>query len=177
MRALLALLGTLLLAGVAAATVVQKQAVATSPAALAPINALAAGAVGSTTLGTSLASASTTKSGLIATPQEILKVKKGATDWDVKLSYVSSSGFGALDSATVRISGATIQTQVVIALGAVTQLSGTPVALLSTGADQSIQVSGTKLSGGSSILTMQVQLIPHSGPQPVITYPYTLTLT
>jgi hypothetical protein len=177
MRALLALLGGLLLAGVAAATVVQKQAVTTNPTAKAPVNALAAGAVGTTQLGGSLASATTTKSGLIATPQEILKVKKGASDWDVKLQYVSSSGFGALDSATVRISGIAIQSQVVIALGVVTQTTGTAVNLPSTGSDQAIQVSGTKVSGGSSVLTMQVQLIPHGGTQPIVVYAYTLTLT
>ncbi|MEA3202346.1 MAG: hypothetical protein QOI63_12 [Thermoplasmata archaeon] len=177
MRALAALLAGLLLAGAATAAVVQKQAVTATPSAKVPINALAAGAVGTTTLGTSLASASTTKSGLIVTPQEVLKVKKGASDWDVKMQYVSSSGFGSLDSATVRISGATVQNQVVVALGAVTQLSGTAVALLASGSDQSIQVSGTKVSGGSSVLTMQVQLVPHGGTQPVLAYAYTLTLT
>jgi hypothetical protein len=177
MRAPLALLGCLLLVGMATATVAQKQAVTTNPSAKAPINALAAGSVGTTTLGSSLASASTTKSGLIATPQEVLKVKKGASDWDVRMQYVSSSGFGSLDSATVRIAGGTTQIQVVIALGVVTQLTGTAVALPSSGSDQSIQVSGTKVSGGSSILTMQILLIPHSGTQPVVTCTYTLTLT
>jgi hypothetical protein len=177
MRWALAALGTLLLLGVATATVVQNQAVAATPSAIAPINALAAGAVGTTTLGSSLASASTTKSGLIATPQEVLKMKKGASDWDVRLQYVSSSGFGSLDSATVRISGATIQNQVVIALGSATQLTGTAVALLASGSDQSIQVSGSKVSSGSSVLTMQIVLLPHSGAQPVLAYTYTLTLT
>lgn len=178
MRALAVALALLVAgAAVAGGAVVQRQAVATSPAAIAPVNALAAGAVGTTTLGSSLASASTTKSGLLATPQEVLVVKKGATGWDVRLQYVSSSGFGALDSATVRLAGGATQVQVVIALGVVTQLTGTPVELPPTGGDLSLQVSGTKVSGGSSVLAMQVVLVPHGAAQPVVAYAYTLTLT
>lgn len=161
----------------AAATLAQKQSVAASPAAVAPVNALAAGATGTTTLGASLASATTTKSGLLVTFQEVLKVKKGASDWDVRLQYVSSSGFGVLDSATVRLVGATTQTQVAITLGSLTQSTGTVVDLAPAGSDAGVQVSGTKTSLGSLVLTLQVVLVPHGKTQPVVVESYVLTIT
>lgn len=179
MRKLTAALVLLLPAWLALAdgAVVQRQGVSVAPTALAPANPLSAGATGATTLGGSLASALTTKSGLVMTPQEVLTIKAGTSDWSVRLQLVSSSGFGALDSATVRLAGLATQAQVVVTLGTPTQLTGTPVTLPAAGSDLSLQVSGTKLSGGSSVLAMQVILVPQGAVQPVVAYNYTLTLT
>lgn len=173
-----ALMLILLAAALAGATTSHREDVTVSPAALAPRVTLGAGATGTTTLGSSLASATTTKSGVIALGQEVLQIKKGTGDWDTRMNLVSATGFGTLDSVTVKeILGATTQPQVIVALGVVTQTTGTAINLLASGSDISLTLSGTKVSSGSSVLTMQVIMTPHSGTQPTITYSYTLTIT
>jgi len=172
---LVALLG---LPSLAAAGVVQTLAATTTPAAKAAPVTLAAGATGTTTLGSSATSASTTKSGL-STAQEVLLVKKGTSSWDVQVKLLSVSGFGALDAATVElVLGATTQVQDVVgANGAVTQSIGTPVTLPAGGSDLSVKVLGTKLSGGTSTLHLQVLAVPTGASVPAMAYTYTLAVT
>ena len=165
-------LATLLLVATAAAGAVQlRETVTVSPSALAPPVTLLAGPSGSTSLGSSATSASTTANIVLST-LSVLKVHKVSGNWDVKVSLVSATGFGVLESATVALVGSTTQTQVVVTLGSVTQSSGATVAL--TGADLTITAAGTlAVSGG---LNLRVALSPQGSTEPVLEYAYTLTL-
>ncbi|MCA1819627.1 MAG: hypothetical protein ABR562_07605 [Thermoplasmatota archaeon] len=171
-----AALAVLALVAAASASLVQREDATVSPSAKAPPVTLAAGATGTTTLGTSLTSAATTRTGLPALAQEVLLVKKGTSGWDIRMRLNSATGFGALDSATVQlVLGATTQTQAVVTLGAVTQTIGTAVNLPSTGGDLSVKVLGTKLSAGPSTLAMTILAAPTGSTVPALSYTYTLT--
>lgn len=173
----LAALLFLLLAGSASAVLVERMDVTASPSAKAPPLTLGAGASGTTTLGASLASASTSRTGLPVVAAEVLQVKKGAASWDVRISLDSATGFGSLDSATVSIVlGATTQNQAVVTLGSVTQSTGVAISLPTSGSDLSVKVLGTKTSAGPLVLAMKVVLVPTGGTGPTVSYPYTLTI-
>jgi len=179
-RAPALVLGALCLLAVAAAGVlVQTERVTTSPSAAAPPLTLAAGATGTTTLGSSATSASTSKTGLAATAAEVLLVKKGSASYDVRIRLDSVSGFGALDTATVElVLGASTQVQDVVgANGAITQSVGTAIPLPAGGSDMSVKVLGTKLSGGTSTLSMTILLAPTGASVPALSYSYTLRIT
>lgn len=168
----------LLVAAAAAGAIAARQDVAVDPAALVTVT-LAAGSAGTTTFGASATSAATAHTGPIALAQQVVRVHKVSGDWDVRMSVASATGFGALDTATVRETlGAVTLTQVVVAGGGlITQASGSPVTLTSSAADISVTVVGAKVSAGPSVLTMAFTLTPAGATAPVLTYSYTLTLT
>ncbi|MEK6985985.1 MAG: hypothetical protein AABX89_06360 [Candidatus Thermoplasmatota archaeon] len=148
-----------------------RQDVAAVPSALAPPVTLASAASGSTSLGASATSATTSVSIGLST-LNVLKVHKVTGNWDVKVSLVSASGFSVLESATVALVGASTQTQVVVTLGSVVQSIGTAVAL--TGSDITITVAATLAA--TAALGLNVVLVPQGGSGPTLLYSYTLTL-
>jgi hypothetical protein len=158
------------LAAIVAAATSYRQDVSTTPSSKAPTVTVLAGTSGTTTLGTSGTSASTSAT-VLAVPLTVLKVHKVAGNWDVKVSLGSATGFSSLESASVALSGTT---QVTVTLGAVTQSSGSTVAL--TGADLTLTAVGLAAPTVSGVLNLNVILVPQGGTQPVMTYPYTLTL-
>jgi hypothetical protein len=177
-RAVVAVALGLLLAAPALAALTAREDVAFAPAAKTPPVTLAAGATGTTTLGASGTTASTTRSGLPIAYQEVLLMQEGSASYDVQVRLDTATGFGALDSATLRlVRGAVTQVQNAVTLGVVTQTIGTPVTLPPSGADISVQVIGTKVSGGSSVLGMTILLSPTGSSLPAISYRYTLTIT
>ncbi len=163
---------------IAAGAAMVQQDTLVSPSAIVPIT-LVAGSTGSTTLGASATAAATTHAGSIVTAQQVLKVHKVSGDWDVTLTLSSATGFGALDSATIKETlGATTQTHAIVALGGtITQNTGLPITVTSSGTDPSITVVGTKVSAGSSVLTMTFTILPAGATTPALTYNYVLTLT
>ncbi len=174
MRRLLPLLLVSLLA-VAQAGIQIQETVTANPAAAVPVT-LAAGTGGSTTLGSSATSATTTGAVLpLFGTVQALKVLRGAADWSVQLQASGVSGQGALDSITISLVGSTTQAQVVVSLGTLTQTSGTPVTLAAAGPDVQVTASGSCL--GSCTFTLQILLTPPSSTAPALTYPYTLTVT
>jgi hypothetical protein len=177
MRLLAFVAAGLLLAIPADAAVQAQYSVAVPMQSKAPPLLLAAGATGTTQLGASQASATTTRATMPATVQEVLVVKKGESGWDVRVRVDSATGFGNLDSATVSILvGAVSQPQVVVTAGAVTQATGTVLSLLPSGGDLSVRLVGTKLSSGPSTLQMTIVLVPTGGQGPVVSYSYSLTV-
>lgn len=164
-------LAAILVVSGAAGALVQRSDVSTTALSKAPPVTLAAGTSGTTTLGSSGTSASTSASIVLAAINP-LKVHKVSGNWDVQLVLQSASGFSALESATVNLVGGVTQAQTIIVLGAITQTTGTAVAL--TGSDLSVTVTGT--SGVTGVLNLQVRLVPAGQTAPVMTYAYTLTL-
>ncbi len=171
MRAILAPLAFLLvLAAAAAGALSVKESVTTNPSATAVPVTLTAGTSGTTTVGSSATSASTSAT-VLALPLTVLKVHKVSSDWDVKVSLTSATGFGVTESATVALSGTT---QVVVTLGTVTQSSGSTVAL--TGSDLTITAVGLAAPTVSGVLNLKVILVPQGQTAPILSYSYTLTL-
>ena len=169
------LLGLLLLAWATSGAVQVREDAAISPVASVPV-LLAAGSAGSTSLGSSGTSASTTGVSLPALGSaQSLQVLRGTTDWNVQVQAVSVTGQGVLDSMTVSLVGSTTQAQVVVTLGTVTQSIGTAVALAAAGPDLQIIAAGTCL--GSCSFTLQVLLAPTGSASPALAYPYTLAVT
>lgn len=154
-----------------------RETVTTNPSAAIPVT-LAAGAVGSATIGTSATSASVTYLTLGGSA-ELLKIQDstGTPAWNVQVKAISASGFGALDSLTIVLKlGATTQTQVVVAgLSVITQSIGTAVALPDGGGPIQVLAAGGVLLGTAAV-TLQVVLTPAGGGTMVITYPVTFTL-
>ncbi len=162
---------TLVLALTAAsAALTIQQDVAVSPQSGTPPATLAAGADGSTTLGSSATSATTSVNPPLLGSAQALLVEPGASDWDVHMEVLSISGFSVLESATVTLGG---QTQAQVTLGSLVQDSGIDVLLDNASSDRAVQVSGD----GTGTFEMQFVLTPAGQSQPVVTYPYTLTLT
>lgn len=178
MRAAACVAVLVLVAVGASAAIVQRQDVQFDSASKATPVAMAAGASGTTTLGTSLASAATTRAGLPVSFQQVLVLQKDTTDWDVRIRLDQASGFGALDSATVQLSdGIATANQVVVSLGSVTQSIGSILTLAASGSDLSIRVVGTKTSAGPLVLSMTVLVVPSGDSLPALSLPYTLTIT
>lgn len=138
---------------------------------------LQAGTAGSTTLGTSATSASTTGATLpiLNGPTNVLKVHRGSTDWDVQVKHVSLSGAGILDSMTVSLVAGSAVSQVVVALGSVTQTIGSAVTLNAANPDLTVRATGACL--GTCTFGLQIILKPVGGTQPVMTYNYSLAVT
>lgn len=155
---------------VASAALQLRQDVAVSPQSAAPPATLAAGSDGSTSLGTSATSATTSVSLPLLGSAQALQVQPGTSDWDVHMEVLSISGFGTLDSATVTLDGVT---QAQVSLGDLVQDSGVDVLLESAGGDLVVAASGS----ATGTFEMQFVLSPAGQPQPVVTYPYTLTVS
>lgn len=176
-RALLGLTALLLVLPSGFAALSVQQTVAASPTAFVPVT-LAAGAVGTASIGASGTSASVTYLVLGASAQ-LLKVVEGSGTpaWNVQVKALSVTGLGPLDTVTVVLKlGTTTQTQVV-ASGAsgITQAIGTAVTLPVSGGPVQVLASGG-VAAGLAIATLQVVLTPAAGGTMVITYPLTFTL-
>jgi hypothetical protein len=153
------------------------QPVQTAPASIAPPATLAAGTIGSTTLGASATSASTTLTSLPLTAAQALRIDRATGAWDVRIQSVSATGWGALDSITVSLrAGLTTTAEVKIVLGVLTQTIGSPMTLDATTTSLQAVVAGTKLSGGASVLTMDI-LLASAGGEIEARYRWTLTVT
>lgn len=166
----------LLVATVVAAGVRVEQTVTTSPAAKTPPVTLVAGSAGSTTLGSSATSATTTGVTLpvIGTAQA-LKLHPGAASYDARLEYVSVTGTGVLDSITLSLSSGSPAAQVIVTLGSITQTTGSAVTLTGGGSDMQLLASGTCL--GTCTFTLRVILTPTGAAVPVLSYSYSLAVT
>lgn len=174
-----AILLLLLLAASASAGVAQRQDLATTVNAATPPLTLLAGLFGTTTMNQAGTGATTTHAGSLAVAHQVLKIHKSSGDWDIRLHLASATGFGVLDTATVReVLGATTQVQTIVAAGGtITQSTGLPISLTSSASDISITVQGTKVGGSPSVLTFTVIAVPQGAATPVLTYNYVLTLT
>lgn len=172
---ILALLFGVALAVAASATLRLRQDAAITPSAKAPPITLGAGTAGSTALGSSLTSATTTGATLpVIGSAQVLKLVHGDSTYTARVEIVSVSGAGVLDSMTLSIVGPTTQAQVIVTLGSVTQSTGTAVSVPSAGPDPTIIAAGGCL--GSCLFTLRIILVP-SGGGPVLSYPYSLTVT
>lgn len=166
----------LLVATVVAAGVRVDQTVTTSPAAKAPPVTLAAGSAGSTTLGSSATSATTTGVTLpVLGTAQALKLQPGAASYDARLEYVSVSGTGVLDSVTLALSSGTPAPQVIVTLGSVTQTIGSAVTIPGGGSDVQLLASGSCL--GTCTFTLRILLVPTGATVPVLSYSYSLAVT
>ena len=175
MRLAPALAALVAMAAVAAGAVQVRETVTTSPSATIPIT-LAAGTAGSTTLGSSATSATTTGVSLPALGNaQALKVIHGSAAWKVQVQLVSVTGTGGLDTITVVLSGGTTQTQVAVTLGSVTQSIGTAVTLPSAGPD--IQVLAAGGCVGTCTFTLRILVTPSGSSVPVLSLPYSLAVT
>lgn len=160
-----------------AASVSIAQAVTTNPQTAAPPATLAAGTTGSTTRGASLTSASTTLTSLPLVAAPALAINHAGGTWQVRIQSVSATGWGALDSVTVSLrAGATTTAEVRVVLGALTQTIGSPMTLDASTTTLQAVVAGTKISGGASVLTMDILLEPPAGGVH-LRYRWTLTVT
>lgn len=174
--AVLALL--LLVAGAAAGGVLLRQDVEADLHSQAAPATLAAGSTGTTTIGTSQASATTSASALaLAASTNILDIDRNAQDWSVRVEAISISGFGVLDTATVRLTdGTDTATQVTVDGGSLTQTTGTTLDLLATTDPLEIMASAAKSSLNDNVIEMDI-VLTGAGGNPELRYPYTLTIT
>jgi hypothetical protein len=167
----------LVVALAAAASIQWTQNVVTNPAATRPVS-LASGTSGTTTLGSSATSASTSGATLpvITTNTiQVLKVLRGSSDWSVEVKETALAGAAGTDTMTISLVATTPTSQVLVVAGAVTQAVGPPVTLSSAGPDLQIIVGG--LCVATCTFTLQILIFPVGGTSPALVYPYTLAVT
>ncbi len=166
------------LAAASAGPLVQESA-PVGPHAAQPPATLATGDAGNTSLGASATSAQTTLDALLVTDSQVLVMAGGGNPFDVRVEHVSQQGFGVLDSLTLGLAdNGTPLNQVIIALGNLTQSTGTPVTIPENGTGNlTLEASGNKVSTGNSTLEMDLVLTPAGANKPELRYRYTLVLT
>ena len=170
-------LASLWLAPMAAGDVEFVLPIAVSPTVQVPVE-LEAGASGSTVLGASATSASTTRTGLpLFGSADVLHVLRGAASWDVHVRFVSATGFGALETVTITLVGSTSALQVAVTGNTPSQMEGTPITLAPASVDLSLLAAGSNLPGGSGVLSCMIVLVPTGSAAPVAEYPWTFTVT
>ena len=167
MQAAAALAGLLLVALAASASIRVEERATVFPRGAVPVT-LAAGAAGTTVLGESKTSASTTGAVLpLLGAVTVLSVQPGGATWTVRVRAVSVSA-GA-DTMTVALAGVT---QVTVVAGALSLTTGDPVTLSSLALP--ITVSG------ACVLTCTFELrllLSPPGGGPALEYPYRLSVT
>jgi len=151
--------------------------VTVAPAAGAAPATLAATSVGTTTVGLSATSASTSYSPALFA-QDLLDVDGDGHDWSVRLEILSLSGGGALDSVTLRLCDppASCLTQVTVSGTSITKTTGLPVTLETGEMDVTVQSTATKVSLGALVLELQLVFTPPGGSAPEFRYDYTVTM-
>jgi hypothetical protein len=159
----------------AAAALSLTQGIATTPMAKGPEDTLLAGDAGTTVLGASGTSA-TTSLAVAAFAQSVLRIHAVSGDWSIRILCSAPAGFGASDSATVGLEGTALSDQCVVANGVLTQASGTPIDH-AVGTDLAVTLQGSKASGGTSSLTMTIVLVHAGGGAISLAYTCTLSLT
>lgn len=160
MRPLLLVLALVVFASVAAGVSVQTQATVDA-AADPPTVTLAAGDLGTPTLGASATSADVAVADLpLLTPDDVLRLQGGPTGWSVRAELVEETGWGGLVAdVTVSLSdGSTSSGQVHVTNLGVLQSTGTPVAF-TTGTDVELRVVGD----GTGVLSLDLVLDPGGG--------------
>jgi hypothetical protein len=150
------------------------QGIATTPMAKGAEETLLAGDAGATALGASGTSASTSLVSVTPSAQFVLRIHAVTGTWSVHI-LCSAVGFGASDSITVRLEGATLSDQCLVSNGGLAQASGTSIGH-AVGGDLRVTVLGSKMTGGASTLTMVLVLV-HAGGAISFAYPYALHLS
>lgn len=171
MRLAACLATAFLLATAAQASVVVRQDLSVTPSVDIPVT-LAAGTSGSTALGASATSASTTAivPGVVAL--QALRILPGATAWEVRLRATGATGITGLEAAILAVVGTTTQTLTLLPATAFPSTSGA-VAVPAAGAPLSITIATVVACSGCS-LTLEFLFTPVGGSGPLLVYPYTL---
>lgn len=133
---------------------------------------LAAGTSGTTLLGASATSAST--SGIVpgAVSLEALKVMPGAAGWRVQVRVTGTTGISGLESAIVAVVGGTTQTLTILPGTSFPVTSGA-VTLPIGGSPLSITIA-TVIACVGCTLVLEFRIMPPSDSAPLLVYPYTL---
>lgn len=179
-RAAPVVVAVLLLTG-AAASVFLQQTIQAEPAAGTPPATLAAGTDGSTTLGASATSATTTLGSLIIVGTfsgDVLEIVPGGRDLNVQVELLSENAVTG-DSLNLELTdGVTTLLQVDVSSGVIDQAIGTALQLDAGGGNMVVHVSGTEaLMSSDTVYTLQVVLTPVSGGGSEARYDHTLTIT
>lgn len=169
-----AFLAVALLLGIGAqAAVTVRHDVVATPASAVPVT-LAAGTSGTTALGLSATSASTT--GIVAgvVALQALKVNGGSSAWSVQVRATGATGITGLESAIVALVGGSTQTLTVLP-GSSLPLTSGAVTLPASGL-LSVTLATVVACVGCT-LTLEFRITPSGASGPLLVYPYTLTTT
>lgn len=166
----------LLLAPLAAGAISAQQDVQVATAIQAPFAILSGGDKGTATIGASGTTASiSVADSAILTADDVLDITSSDSSWQLRAEYVSHTGLGGLTtSLTVSLNNGLLDpAQILIANGAVTQLTGTAIPL-ATAQDTELLAVTTLLASGS--VTFELVMAKDGGGA-TLRYPVTLTVT
>jgi hypothetical protein len=107
------------------------------------------------------------------TPTTVMTLQHDTIPWSVKLVATAKSGFGALDSVTLALVGATTSS-ITLTSGSAVPATTSAVALGTT-SDATVTARGTCVA--TCTITLQLQFTSASaGARPLVVYPVTLTV-